>query len=51
MVYDLKQKTIQKINQVFAKHENIDEVVLYGSRAKGNYRPGPDIDLTLKGRV
>jgi predicted nucleotidyltransferase len=23
--------------------------VLYGSRAKGNYRPGSDIDLTLLG--
>ena len=23
---------------------------MYGSRAKGNYRPGSDIDLTLKGR-
>nr|WP_232487238.1 nucleotidyltransferase domain-containing protein [Azotobacter chroococcum] len=23
--------------------------MLYGSRAKGNFRPGSDIDLTLKG--
>ncbi|MDV3353125.1 nucleotidyltransferase domain-containing protein [Leptothoe sp. ISB3NOV94-8A] len=23
---------------------------MYGSRAKGNYRPGSDIDLTLMGR-
>ena len=49
MAYGLKQKTIQIINQVFDKYENIDEVILYGSRAKGNYRPGSDIDLTLKG--
>ncbi|MBN1378909.1 MAG: nucleotidyltransferase domain-containing protein [Gammaproteobacteria bacterium] len=27
----------------------MEEVVLYGSRAKGTYRPGSDIDLTLKG--
>ena len=27
----------------------VDEAVLYGSRAKGNYKPGSDIDLTLKG--
>lgn len=25
------------------------EVILYGSRAKGNYMPGSDIDLCLKG--
>lgn len=24
--------------------------ILYGSRAKGNYKNGSDIDLTLKGR-
>ena len=33
----------------FEPYENLSEVVLYGSRAMGNYRPGSDIDLTLKG--
>jgi len=45
----LPQKTIQSLIEVFAKHPKIDEVILYGSRAKGNYREGSDIDLTLKG--
>lgn len=27
----------------------VDRTVLYGSRAKGNYKPGSDIDLTLYG--
>lgn len=27
----------------------MEKVVLYGSRAKGNHRPGSDIDLTLIG--
>lgn len=27
----------------------VDEVVLYGSRAKGNYKVGSDIDLSMKG--
>ncbi|WP_137896860.1 nucleotidyltransferase domain-containing protein, partial [Ramlibacter sp. 2FC] len=35
---------------VFARHPAIESVVLYGSRAKGNYRPGSDIDLAIKGR-
>lgn len=30
---------------------SIDEVVIYGSRAKGNYREGSDIDITLKGDI
>ena len=27
------------------------EAILYGSRAKGDFQPGSDIDLTLKGEV
>ena len=27
----------------------MEKGVLYGSRAKGNFKPGPDIDLTLRG--
>ncbi len=50
MEYGLSGEVVKKIAGVFAKHTNIDEIVLYGSRAKGNYRPGSDIDLTLKGR-
>ncbi len=34
---------------IFQKHENIEKVIIYGSRAKGNYREGSDIDLTLIG--
>lgn len=49
MRFGLKEKTIQKIQNVFAAFPEVDEAVLYGSRAKGNYRPGSDIDLTLKG--
>jgi len=47
--FGLKQTTIDKINGVFHMHPEIDKVVIYGSRAKGNYRPGSDIDITLFG--
>jgi predicted nucleotidyltransferase len=39
----------QKLLEVFEKESSVDEVILYGSRAKGTHRPGSDIDLTLKG--
>ncbi|RTY66243.1 nucleotidyltransferase domain-containing protein [Flavobacterium bomense] len=45
--FGLKQKDIDKINQVFASYEGIDSVVIYGSRAKGNFKVGSDIDLTI----
>jgi uncharacterized protein len=34
---------------VFSRHTWIDSVRLYGSRAKGNYRPYSDVDLALYG--
>jgi predicted nucleotidyltransferase len=49
MKYGLKIQTIQRIQEVFALFPEIDEAILFGSRAKGNFKPGSDIDLTLKG--
>ncbi|MCK5146544.1 nucleotidyltransferase domain-containing protein [bacterium] len=50
MEYGLKKEIIEAITQVFLDFKNIDKVVLYGSRAKGNYRTGSDIDITLFGK-
>ena len=49
MKFGLKETTIQKICGVFAKYPQVDQAVIYGSRAKGNYKNGSDIDLTLHG--
>ena len=51
MNYGLKQSTIDKINGVFSSHPRIEQVILYGSRAKGTHRNGSDIDLTIKGKL
>ncbi len=48
--FGLPPATLEKLNSVFAQYDAIDSVLIYGSRAKGNYRPGSDIDLTVKGR-
>ena len=50
MRYGLQKTNIAKVKDIFAEHKEIESVILYGSRAKGNYRPGSDIDLTLKGK-
>lgn len=47
--YGLKQRDILAIQSVLRKHPKIIKAILYGSRAKGNYRLGSDIDLTLQG--
>lgn len=51
MKYGLKEETVEKIQEVFASFPQVDKVILYGSRAKGNYKIGSDIDLTLKGET
>ncbi|HQS58039.1 MAG: hypothetical protein B7Y56_03735 [Gallionellales bacterium 35-53-114] len=47
--FGLPPTTLEKLNSVFAQHSAIDSVLIYGSRAKGNYRTGSDIDLCIKG--
>jgi uncharacterized protein len=38
-----------RLLSIFRSDEAVTEVILYGSRAKGTYREGSDIDLTVKG--
>ncbi len=35
------------LESLFQTYSNIKKVIFYGSRAKGNFRPGSDIDLTV----
>lgn len=43
MAYGLKPHIIEKIRTVFKKYPQIERVILYGSRAKGEPLSGPDI--------
>jgi predicted nucleotidyltransferase len=47
--FGLKETTIQQICGVLARHPQVERAILYGSRAKSNYKNGSDIDLTLCG--
>lgn len=49
MNYGLSLEDIDKIRTVFAGHPEVERAILYGSRAKGTYRPSSDIDLCLQG--
>ena len=46
-MFGLKPHTIQSIQGVFRQYEHVEKALLYGSRAKGNYHHGSDIDLVL----
>ena len=49
MKYGLPEAAVQKICAVLSRYPQVEQSLLYGSRAKGNYKNGSDIDLTLRG--
>jgi predicted nucleotidyltransferase len=47
----LTYKELEILREVFKQFEHIDEVILFGSRAKGTHKNSSDIDLAIKGDV
>ena len=43
----LTTNDIETIHNIFRKYPNVRLVFLFGSRAKGNYKKGSDIDLAI----
>ena len=50
MKFGLSDSVIVELQDVFRRHKNISKVLISGSRAKGNYREGSDIDLVAIGK-
>ena len=48
MKYGLTDRTLSTLNSIFHKYPDIKQVIIYGSRVKGNFRAGSDIDISLK---
>jgi len=47
-MFGLNNKEIQSIKSVL-KNNNIEKSIIFGSRAKGNYKKGSDIDIAIIG--
>ncbi len=50
MKFGLSDTVIKELQDVFRRHANIEIVLIFGSRSKGNYRAGSDIDLAVIGK-
>ncbi|GAC1397779.1 MAG: nucleotidyltransferase domain-containing protein [Sediminibacterium sp.] len=48
--FGISDQTYQLIRQTFISIPAIEKVILFGSRAKGNYKDGSDIDLAIVGK-
>lgn len=49
-IYGLTERDMRTIQDIFKKYSEITEVRLFGSRAKGNFQHGSDIDLAVMDR-
>lgn len=45
----LSKDIFDKMNAVFRNYKEIESVLLYGSRAMGNFKPASDIDISIVG--
>lgn len=50
-MYGLSNNTINSVREVMATIPEIEEAVIYGSRARGDHKPTSDIDIALKGSL
>ena len=49
-MFGLSDKNLAELRAILSSIPHIEEAIIYGSRARGNYKNGSDIDLSLKGR-
>lgn len=50
-LFGLSDQAIGLIREVFEKEPRISRVVIFGSRAMGNFHDSSDIDLALEGNI
>ena len=50
MRYGISEANMKKIIDSFTDFNDVERVILFGSRAKGNFNDGSDIDLSIDGK-
>ena len=51
MSYGLSQRDLEEINNILRLFPEVETAVLFGSRAKGNFKPGSDVDIAVTGQA
>jgi predicted nucleotidyltransferase len=49
-LYGIDSSIWERILSVLKTNKAVEQIILFGSRAKGTFRNGSDIDLALKGK-
>lgn len=51
MKFGLKEKELDEIKVLYYLFPEIDKIIIFGSRARGDYKKSSDIDIVIKGNV
>lgn len=46
-IFGLPERTVKELTEYFKTKPDIEKVLIYGSRAKGTYKTGSDIDFAI----
>lgn len=49
-MFGLQARDFTEMQRVFNNYPDIEAVVIFGSRATGNYKKGSDVDIAVKGK-
>lgn len=50
MMFGLTQDNINQIVEILRQFPEIESALIFGSRAKGTYKNGSDVDIALRGK-
>lgn len=51
MKFGLKERYYDELKALYFLFPNIDEIIIFGSRVRGDYREYSDIDIAIKGEL
>lgn len=51
MKFGINRKIIEKIKKIIYSNKKVEEIIIFGSRAYGNYSRNSDIDIALRGKL
>jgi predicted nucleotidyltransferase len=49
VMFGLTEQELKDIIAILEKYPAVSQAIIFGSRAKGNYRSGSDIDISIEG--
>ena len=50
MRHGLSKRTLNQIREILSHYPEVEQALLFGSRAKGSFKKGSDIDVALIGQ-